>query len=295
VLALALAGVAGGVVEALINPLVEERHREDSGRYLNIINGFWSVGVLGTMLIGGDVLTRAQVWRPLLWAVSLLALLAGGLTLILNRGADQAPRAGAGAVMGHKLEILRSRGFWFYSLLMFSGGAAEGAYTFWAASLIQLEHGLTARAGGIGTAFFALGMIVLRFAGGWWIAQRHLRRFVAVSAAAGLLISLMIPITPPGMALYALLFLAGASVACFWPSLQALAVERLPLDATSLFILLSCGGIAGFSFSSWSIGWLGARVGLRLAFYLIPLFFAALLLCLALCPARPPGSKGNSA
>lgn len=290
ILALCLAGIAGGIVEALINPLVEELHRDDSGRYLNIINGFWSVGVLGTMLIGGEVQTRAQVWRPLLWGIAALALLAGAMTLLLNRTAASTARPGLGAVMGHKMAILRSRGFWFFSALMFFGGAAEGGYTFWAASFLQLEHGLSARAGGIGTACFALGMITLRFVGGWWIAQRQLKAFVMGSAASGLLVSLLFPLVPPGAALYALLFLAGASVACFWPSLQALAVERLHLESTSLFILLSCGGIAGFSFSSWALGWIGARAGLSAAFYLIPLFFAALLACLGIRDRERPES-----
>lgn len=288
--ALGLAGVGGGVVEALINPLVEELHREDAGRYLNFVNGFWSVGVLGTMLVGGEVITRARVWRPVLVGAAGVALVAGALFLFLrNHGERQRP-SGLSQVLGHKLTILRSRGFWLFTSLMFFGGASEGMFTYWSASYLQLEHGFSARVGGWGTATFALGMIFTRFAGGVLVPQRHLKSFVALSAVTGVLVSLLFPFLQGIAPLFAALFLAGVSVACFWPSLQALAVERLRLDATSLFILLSCGGISGFSAASWLMGWTGARMGLRHAWFLAPICFLILLVLLSRV-APPPGQQ----
>lgn len=293
--ALGLAGIAGGVVEALINPLVEEQHRDDAGRYLSLINGFWSVGVLGTMVLGGDVLTRTGAWRPVLWGVAGISLLSGLLFLFLSRRGEAGERQGFGHVLGHKVAILRCRGFWRFTAMMFFGGAAEGAYTFWTATYIQLDLEQTARAGGWGTALFAMGMIAVRFAGGWLISQRHLGRWIQSSALLGLLVSVLLPRLPFGAGLLVLLFFAGASVACFWPGIQALSVEKLSLDPTSLFILLSCGGISGFTFSSWSLGWLGARHGLHTALYLIPAFFAALLLCMwGMGMQDPNGSRGTA-
>ena len=52
-LALAIVGFGGGVIEGLINPLVQDQHPDDSARYLNVVNGFWSVGVLLTILSRG--------------------------------------------------------------------------------------------------------------------------------------------------------------------------------------------------------------------------------------------------
>ncbi len=277
-LALALMGLGGGVIEALINPLVEELHREDAGRYLNIINGFWSVGVLLTMLAGGEVLTRTGTWRPLILMICGVSLLCGCLFLLLRSTGSSRQRIPMRDVLGHKTAILRHRGFWLFSAMMFFGGATEGVFTFWTASYVQLVHGESPRRAGVAAALFSLGMIVTRFGGGVWVRQHELMGFIRASIVLGLGVSLLYPLMPPGGLFYGLLFLAGCSVACFWPSLQALAVERLPLDSTSLFILLSCGGIAGFSFASWSIGWLAERTSLTQAFYLVPGLYGILLL-----------------
>jgi len=277
-LALALMGLGGGVIEALINPLVEELHREDAGRYLNIINGFWSVGVLLTMLAGGEVLTRSGTWRPLILMICGVSLLCGCLFLLLRSTGSSRQRIPMRDVLGHKTEILRHRGFWLFSAMMFLGGATEGVFTFWTASYVQLVHGESPRRAGVAAALFSLGMIMTRFGGGVWVRQHQLLGFIRASIVLGLGVSLLFPLMPAGWLFHGLLFLAGCSVACFWPSLQALAVERLPLDNTSLFILLSSGGIAGFSFASWSVGWLAERTSLTQAFYLVPGLYGILLL-----------------
>lgn len=276
-MALALAGVGGGILEALINPLVEELHRGESGPYLNIINGFWSVGVLVTVLLGGEQITRSGEWRPVLQTVAGVSLLAGILFLGLRNLGPPRQRISMGHVLGHKVEILRNRGFWLFTALMFFGGAAEGSFTFWSASYVQLVHGGSARAGGWGAGLFSLGMIVTRFAGGWWGKPGRMEPFVRASMVLGLVVSIAFPFLPPGPLFGLGLFLAGVSVASFWPSLQSLAVDRLPLDPTALFILLSCGGIAGFSFSSWLVGLLGEHLGLSKAFGVVPLLFLVLL------------------
>jgi MFS family permease len=290
VMALALMGVGGGVIEALINPLVEELHRDDAGRYLNFINGFWSVGVLLTMLAGGEVLTRTGEWRGIVRGIAGLSLVCGILFFVLRKTGANRQRLAMREVWGHKNDILRHRGFWLFTGLMLFGGAAEGVFTFWTASYVQLVHGGSPRMAGFAAALFSLGMIVIRFGAGSWIRQHQLLRFVQGSAALGIGVSLVFPFVPAGLLFWVLLFLAGCSVAGFWPSIQALAVERLPLDNTSLFILLSCGGIGGFSFSSWSVGWLAEQTSLDRAFLMVPGLFAVLLLLTLKIPRHPDGS-----
>lgn len=276
-IALALAGVGGGVVEALINPLIEELHRSESGPYLNIINGFWSVGVLITVLLGGEQITRTGEWRPIVQAAAGVSLIAGMLFLVLRNAGPPKQKTSMGHVLGHKLEILRNRGFWLFTALMFFGGAAEGSFTFWSASYVQLVHGGSARAAGWGAGLFSLGMILTRFAGGWWGKPQRIKGFVRASMWMGLGVSVAFPFLPQGPLFGLGLFLAGVSVASFWPSLQSLAVDRFHLDPTALLILLSCGGIAGFSFSSWLVGLLAEGMGLAKAFGAVPILFLILL------------------
>lgn len=279
-LGVALLGLGGGILEGLLNPLVRDLHPHDSGRYLNIVNGFWSIGVLLTMLVTGELLTRDVSWRLIVGALGGVCVLAGILFLVMRHTAPPAQRFAAAEVLGHKKTMVLLPRFWIFMGMMFVAGAAEGAFTFWSASLIQLDHETLPRAGGVGAALFAGGMVVARFASGLWIRQRHLPHLVFISAVAGIGISLAVPYVETLSAVFAVLFCAGLSIASFWPSLQSYAADRLPVEATSLFILLSCAGIPGFAFASWVLGLIGDRVGLKSGFLIVPLFFVLLAVLL---------------
>lgn len=280
-LAFSFMGLGGGVMEALINPLVQELHPKDAGRYLNLTNAFWSIGVLLTMLGTGEALSRDVSWRAVTTAIGVLSFASGVLFLILRHSAPSIPRQSMGSVLREKWAILRSGKFWLFNSMMFFGGAAEGAFTFWSASLLQLHHGAGPRAAGIGVALFAGGMIAARLAFGWLVPQHRLWHLLTTTAAAGIVVGVAIPLLENLALAYVGLFLAGVSVACFWPSLQAYAVDRLRWDPTAIFILLSCGGIAGFSAISWGMGVIGDNFSLQASFWLIPACLVALIALLA--------------
>lgn len=279
-LAVALLGFGGGIVEGLLNPLVQDLHRSDSGRYLNIVNGFWSVGFLLTMLLGGELLTRDVSWRLIVAGLGGFSIFSGVLFLTLRNRAPATPRFAAAAVLNHKREMVRMPAFWLFMGMMFAAGAVEGALTFWTASFIQLHHETLPRAAGVGAAFFAAGTVAGRFASGIWIHQHRLQPLMFVSAVTGIAVTIAVPAAPNLPLLFGALFAAGLTVACFWPSIQSYAADRLPVETTSLFILLSCGGIAGFAFASWTIGLIGDRANLQTGLLAVPGFFVLLAILL---------------
>ncbi len=285
-LAIALLGIGGGVIEALINPLVDELHRGDSGRYLNIVNAFWSVGVLFTVLVAGEMLTIGLSWRLFMGGLTVLALASGILFLWLRNVGPPRVRIPMSDVFHQKKKLLRSSGFWMFTAMMFMAGSAEGAITFWSASFIQLHHGGAPRMAGFGVAAFSLGMILGRLACGWLLPQHKLRQGVLYSALAGMLISLLLPLAGSIESVLLILFLAGLATACFWPSIQSFAVDCLKHDATSIFILLSCGGIAGFGFASGFIGQMVELFGFTTALLVIPGFFGGLVILLLIGPKQ---------
>ncbi|MDQ8199870.1 MFS transporter [Pelagicoccus enzymogenes] len=293
-LAVALLGFGGGVIEALINPLVQELHPDDSGRYLNLINAFWSVGVLATMLGTGEALTQLVSWRTVMFSLGGFCFLTGVVFLALREKGRIREEGELSAVFAHKWKILRQRRFWLFTALMFLEGAAEGAFTYWSASLLQLEHGAAPRAAGIGVALFAGGMIVARLLWGWLIPQARLWHLLLASALGGLLVSVAFPLTDSMWALYLNLFFAGISMACFWPTLQSYAVDRMECDPTSAFILLSCGGIAGFASVTWTMGLVGDWVGLRASFWIVPSYLGIMVLLLCVERGRSPASLPQS-
>jgi len=279
-IALSLMGLGGGVVEALINPLVQELHPKDAGRYLNWINAFWSVGVLATVLGTGDLLSREVSWRAIMGGLGGVSFASGFAFLLLRRKGATRARQSMTDVFKEKRQILSSLVFWRFAWMMFLVGSAEGAFTYWSASLIQLEHGGEPRAAGIGVALFAGGMLATRLLSGWCVPQSRLWELLVVSALAGVGVSCATPLLDGLFQVYVGLFFAGVSVACFWPSMQAYAVDRMSFEPMGVFILLSCGGVAGFAFVPWLMGAIGDSYGIVSSFWITPVFFALLAVTL---------------
>ena len=288
--AAALIGSGSGMWEGLLNPLVQELHPVDSGRYLNLIGSLYSGGVLITVLLSGELLTRAVSWRLIVLGVGFLSILCGILFFVFDRGredrgrAESAPAAGGVlvSVLRTKTEVLKHPRFWIFFPLMFLAGGTEGGLTYWSASYIQLHFGGLPRMGGVGTALFAAGMMIGRFCAGWFVRQHRIWHLLLGAAAFGAAVTAMVPFAARQYTFFAVLFLAGLSVASFWPSIQSYSADRIPLDPTALFILLSVGGVPGYGAVAWIMGIVGDRYGLTTSFIMVPILFAALAVLLVI-------------
>ncbi len=276
-------GLSSGILEGLINPLVADIHPGDSGQYLNIVNAFWSVGVLSTVILAGDLLTRGISWRTIIASLAAVSFLVGVAMFFLRKKDVTQGGLTIAQVIGQYKDCVKVKHFWLFCAMMVFAGGAEGAFTFWSASYIQVNFAANPRMGGFGTAFFAAGMLVVRLLGGIFIKQQYLRRFILSSAIFGCVVAVAIPFVSSVGLFFLVLFLAGMSIACFWPSIQSYAVDRIPqIDATAAFILMSCAGVPGFGLASIIMGIIGDAVGLGKSFFIVPAFLAALV-TLVLC------------
>jgi fucose permease len=296
--AVVLVGLGGGILEALLNPLVQDEHPSNSGRYLNIVNAFFSVGVLTSVLVVGELLTQGVSWRVLIACIGAGALVVGTLFTLFGRtrrrerrrqrralrdtsgamqSANPEPNRARGTMAAAK-DILGRRKFWLFAVAMFCGGGAEGAFTFWSATYVQLHFNALARSGAFATAAFAGGMVVGRLASGRFVKQEKLSVLIVASAIFGVFASLGAWASGSRLTFFAVVFAAGLSIACFWPSIQSHAAAVMPVDSTMLLILLSVAGIPGFGLTSWLMGIVADWTSLRTSLLVIP----AELLVLAL-------------
>jgi fucose permease len=118
--------------------------------------------------------------------------------------------------------------------------------------------------------------VVGRLASGRFVSQEGLSRLIISSAVIGVVASLGAWATGSTAGFFAIVFVAGLSIACFWPSIQSHAAATIPLDSTMLFILLSCAGIPGFGLTSWIMGLVAESYGLRTSLLVIPAELALL-------------------
>ncbi len=298
--ALLLAGVGEGVIEGLATPFVQALHPLEPGRYINFTHGFWSFGVLITVLGSGLFLSLGVSWRLIVGVVSVAGLLASALILLPARVGragypDAKERVSWRGVRDRAAAIIRTPRFWLYYAAMFLAGGGEFCLTFWSASHIHLHYSSSAWIGGVGVALFATGMLLGRIGWGYFIDQKGLRRLIILSAIGGTAICALLPGAGSLGLFLALLFGAGIATAPFWPSIQSYATDRLPgVDTDMLLILLSCAGVPGCGFFTFLMGWLGDQSGdLATAFYLVPAAYAALGL-LIVCDRFPPSEERSS-
>jgi MFS family permease len=285
--ALMVAGAGEGVIEGLATPFVQDLHPDQPGRYINFAHGFWSIGVLATVLLSGALLSLGVSWRLIVGVIAAFALLPATFLLLPTRAGHEyrepATAIHWSTVLGHAVKILKLPRFWTFFAAMFVAGGGEFCLTFWCASYIQLNFTPAAWAGGVGTAFFAAGMVLGRTGWGYLIKQGQLRHLIVVSALGGTLVTLCFPMLTNLWLFFGLLFLAGIATAPFWPSVQSYCADCLPgTDTTMLFILLSCAGIPGCGVCTWLMGYVGNHSGgLSRAFYLVPACYLVLAALIA--------------
>jgi fucose permease len=267
-------GFGTGFAEALINPLVNDAHPENPGKYLNIINAFFSLGVVFAVLISGFLLTAGVSWRMLFIGLGIVTLFPAALLLSMGKTSEE---SGSSAALSQWIACLRQPAFWILAAAIFFGAASEAAFTFWSASYIQLNFKTLPSAAGIGTAFFAGAMFIGRLlAGKLTRGHRHDRRLLLAFSFAGIVISIAAYAAGSIGFFYLFLFAAGLIVAPYWPTIQAISPAYVKGDPTLLFILLSTAGIPGFGMATWLMGIVGDRYSLHRAMLLIPVFFILL-------------------
>jgi MFS family permease len=274
-LAMMIAGLGEGVIEGLATPFVQDLHPDEPGRYINFAHGFWSVGVLAAVLVSGGLLSLGVSWRLLVGSIMVLAMIPA--VMILRQPADGPKYPDHPEplhwtiVRDQSIAIMRIPQFWIFFWAMFVAGGGEFCLTFWTATYIQLNFASSAWAGGIGTAFFAAGMVASRTGWPHLIKQQHLGNLILWSAIGGIVVTLFFPLSTSLWLLFGLLFLSGIATGPFWPSVQSYCTDCLPkADSTMIFILLSCAGIPGCGFFTWLMGWVGNHYGLKMAFYIVP-------------------------
>jgi len=160
---------------------------------------------------------------------------------------------------------------------LFMAGGAEGGFTFWTASYIQIEYGTLPRAGGLGIAFFAAGMASGRLLTSRMASRMGLRKILILSTSMALIGSMGFYLINNIVLLYAVIMVLGFFIGPFWPTIQTYTVRRLGADPTMVMVFLSCFGIVGFSLANFIMGIIGDMNGLRFSFLVAPVMLFILL------------------
>ena len=277
IFSLMVIGMGGGVMEAIINPLVVDLHPKDSGKYLNITNAFYPIGIMVSALLFGELLTMGYSWRSIFRFAGVAAFVMG---LIFNISEFPNVRLHKDSSWNLMRDVLSLGGFWIYAVAIFLGAGVESALTFWSRSYVEIYLEDLPRAGAIAVVVFSGGMAIGRLLSAKLSNMIGPKILMAGSAVLGLVVTSFVPFVTSLPAFYTLLLLAGIATACFWPTILAVAKDSMKADSTILMVLLAVVGVAGFGLIPWMMGIVGEYIDLKAGFLLIPACFIGLILML---------------
>lgn len=270
IIAVLVSGLGFGVVEAILNPLVAQLNPKRCAWALNLLNGIFSLGLVMGALCTGELLQRGYGWRISFWLWTIPPLVCAFLYLTPrypapNVGSDDlSPKPDVRSFLSQPL-------FWILMVAMVMGGGCEAGLTLWAPNFCAKVLGADARGGAWATILYGSFMAIGRLGSGFIVGRLGALRLMAISAVLCGVVTFGLMFVQALPAAWALFALGGLFVACFWPTLLAVASENIAIGSTSLFSLLAAAGVTGCVIFPWVIGALGDAFGLRLAVIILPI------------------------
>lgn len=289
--AILVSGLGFGVVEAILNPLVAQLHPTRCAWALNLLNGMFSLGLVLGALTTGELLERGYGWRLSFWVWMVPAVVCAVLYLTPRYPAPTADPEDLSPVPDVR-SFLRRPLFWLLVGAMIMGGGCEAGLTLWGPNFMAKELGASARGGELTTILYGCSMAIGRMGSGCVVLRLGPVRLMIVSAVLCGLVTFGLVFVNSLWAAWALFALGGLFVACFWPTLLAIASENISSGSTSLFSLLAAAGVTGCVIFPWLIGALGDHFGLRQAVLVLPASMLVLIGILAVS-ARYAQARGT--
>lgn len=260
--AMALLGALLGSMDVAMNANAVEVERRLGRAIMSSSHGFWSLGAFVGGTAGSFLIARATAGTQALTAAALVAALAL-VALPHLLGEPPHPPAAPGVSRPRRKLLPRAPGVWVLGGMALFSMVPEGAVLDWAALYLRDELGAGAFVAGLGFAFFAGSMAVMRFLGDG-VRNRHgaaaVLRVSGLLGAAGLLLAALAPAAPLALAGFAL---AGLGVANMVPILFSAAGNFPGLGPGVAISAVTMLGYAGILIAPATIGFLAERLGYR--------------------------------
>jgi len=289
VLALFMAffGAMAGCMDVAMNAQAVEIERRIDRAIMSSSHGFWSLGGF----IGGS----AGAWVIAQWGSEVQSLLTAAVvaTIVLSAMPFLLPDAPK-PVVPDATAVPKTRLFpkdfhiWLLGFLAFFAMVPEGAVLDWAAIYLQKELGADVFVSGLGFAFFAGAMAVMRFAGDTVRNRFGAVRTLRISGflgAAGLMGGALAPYDWVAIVSFAT---AGLGVANMVPILFSAAGNHPRLPSASAISIVTMVGYCGILVAPSTIGFLAEHAGFRPTYAGLSL----LLVVVAVLAARAADADG---
>lgn len=244
--------IGGGLIEVLISPIVEACPSENKAAAMSLLHSFYcwgTVAVVGLSTLYLYLFGKENwFYLPVLWAVLPLANGIWFTRVPIEK------LTGENEGMSIR-QLLSSKVFWLFFILMITAGASEQAMSQWASAFAESGLGVTKMVGDLaGPCMFSILMGSSRAFYGKFGEKISLLRFIQASALLCIVSYLIAVFAPNPVVSLIGCGLCGLSVGIMWPGVFSLASAKMPLGGTTMFAFLALAGDIGCSGGPTTVG-----------------------------------------
>lgn len=235
--------IGGGLIEVVINPIVEAIPSNHNERMMSLLHSFYSWGFVGVVIISILFFTIFGItnWRVLTLLGAIVPLVATILFAVIPlpeiiEELDE---------YSSLYQLIFNPLFWCFGVMMFSAGASEMALSQWLSLFMEQSVGLSKVIGDLaGPLSFAMMMGIFRMYFGIGKHKMSVEQYIIICliglfmAIALMVLSIHPIISLLGSAVY------GGAVGILWPGTYSIAAKKLR-GGPAMFGLLALIGDLG--------------------------------------------------
>jgi MFS family permease len=259
---MAVFGAMAGCMDVAMNAQAVEIERRLDRAIMSSSHGFWSLGGF----IGGS----AGAWVIAHWGSEVQSLLTAGVVAAIVVCAmpfllpDTPKPVVVDAVPAPKTKLFpKDFHVWLLGFLALASMVPEGAILDWAAIYMQKELGADVFISGLGFAFFAGAMALMRFLGDTVRNRLGAVRTLRISGWLGAAGMLGGAVATQDWMVIVSFFIAGLGIANMVPILFSAAGNHPRLPSASAISIVTMVGYCGILVAPSSIGFLAEHAGFR--------------------------------
>lgn len=274
--------VGGGLLEVIVSPIVEACPTDKKEAAMSLLHSFYCWGQVSVVLLSTLFFTLAGIkyWRLLacIWAL----VPAFNIFYFLKVPVNALVEEGESMKIG---ELIKSKLFWMFFVMMACSGASELAMSQWASAFAESALGISKTMGDLaGPCLFAVFMGSARAFYGKNSEKVSLSQFMKLSCILCIISYLLATLSGSPVLALAGCALCGLSVGIMWPGTFSFAAKSMKTGGTAMFAFLALAGDIGCAGGPTLVGIISEAFGENLQKGLI--FAAAFPVVLLLCCLR---------
>ena len=251
-ISVAIYAAGGGIIEALISPIVEACPTKEKETAMSLLHSFYCWGYMAVVLIstGFFALFGTRRWQILscLWAtIPAINVVYFSVVPIYQIVPEEKKLSWR--------ELTRRKTFWILFALMVCAGASEQAINQWSSAFAESALHVSKTTGDLaGPCLFALCMGISRTAYGRFGSCLPLKRAIQICGffcATGYMLAALTETPLLGLMGCAL---CGLTVGIFWPGTFSMAAVTIPCGGTAMYAMLALAGDLGCTVGPTIVG-----------------------------------------